>query len=90
MVMAAETPRKTTPTMAAKGRAGQSDSFVTQVLIVESNCYGFTEATKLITSTIKATVPGKDRITTSITVAITSPSQIPTYIFIPGIFFHLN
>ena len=38
----------------------------------------FAEAIRLIINTIIDAAPGNDRTTTSITVAITSPSQIPT------------
>ena len=41
IVIAAETARKTMPTTAAKGRAAESDSFVTQVLIVQGYGDGF-------------------------------------------------
>lgn len=45
------------------------------------------EAIKSIVNVSSDTAPGSERVTTSIMVATTSPAQIPTHSFIPGMFF---
>ena len=60
------------------------------MLIVQRYGYGFSRRNQEYNHNRQRAAPANDRVTTSTTVATTSPSQIPTYSFIPGIFFHLN